>query len=96
MINAQITDIEFDVSEEDLNISEFDGYEKNLDENGEPTEQFVEACIEHMREALRDEVLYKTYHFNDNIDRTRIDEMLLDLISDETGWTVSYIEWGLI
>lgn len=96
MINAQITDIEFDVSEEDLNISEFDGYEENLDENGEPTEEFVDKCIDNMREALRDEILYKTYHFDDSIDHTCIDEMLIDLISEETGWTVSYIEWGLI
>ena len=100
VINVQITDIEFYVSKEDINIREFDGYEDNLDENGEPTEEFVEECIDLMRESLRDEALYKIYHFNDNIDRTRIrtriDKLLIDLISDNVGWTVNYIDWRLI
>lgn len=96
VINVQITDVEFYVSKEDINLREFDGYEENLDENGEPTEEFVDKCIDQMCESLRDEELYKIYHFNDNVDRTRIDELLIDLISDNVGWTVNYIDWSLV
>lgn len=94
MIRAQVIDIEFDISAENLDLREFDGYEKNLDENGEPTEEFIQECVQHKRDSLRDEVWYKTYYFDDEVDC--IDEMLRDLISAETGWTVSYVSWCLV
>lgn len=94
MIKVQITDVDFDVTENDLNISEFDGYEQN-NVNGVPTPEFVEQCIEHMREALQIEVLDKVYVFDDE-DKGYIDELIFDAVSDDIGWCTSYLEYKIL
>ena len=94
MIKVQITDVDFDVSEKDLNISEFDGYENN-NTNGVPTPEFVEQCIKHMQEALRLEVLDKVYEFDDE-DEGLIDAIISDAVTDDVSWCTNYVEYRIL
>lgn len=94
MIKVQITDVDFDVTEKDLNIDEFDGYEQN-NVNGVPTPEFVQQCIDNMQEALKLEVLDKVYEFDDE-DRDLIDELIFDAVSDDIGWCTSYLEYQVL
>ena len=94
MIKVQITDADFDVTEEDLNISEFDGYEQN-NVNGVPTPEFVEQCIEDMKEALRHEAVDKVYEFDDE-DKGLIDVLISDVVTDDISWCTNYIEYQIL
>lgn len=94
MIKVQIVDVDFDVTEKDLDISEFDGFENN-NTNGVPTPEFVQQCIDNMREALQLEVLDKVYEFDDE-DEGYIDELISDAISDDIGWCTNYLEYRIL